>query len=82
MSRKPENPQQAARDQGRAAQPPKQNPSDHRDFASREIQRGTQRSETQTEDGPRRNDAGSLDDGSRGGPEHGDDKRPYKRAGR
>lgn len=45
MSRKPENPPQAARDQGRSAQNPKQNPHDHRDFASRDSQRGPQRSE-------------------------------------
>lgn len=82
MSRKQQNRQQTRRDQSLAAQTTNSNPHNQQSFASRDIQRGTQRSETQSEGGRRRNDAGSIDDVPQNDTEHGDDKRPYKRAGR
>jgi hypothetical protein len=83
MTRKQQQPpQQTRRDQSRSAQTTNQNPHNQQSFASREVQRGTQRNETQTEGGQRRNDGGSIDAGEQGQAEHGDDKRPYKRAGR
>lgn len=82
MSRPQTPPDQAARQQQQSDRATNDNPHHRRDFASREVQRGTQRNETQIEGGARRNDGGSVDDGTPRGAEHGDDKRPYKRAGR
>ncbi|MDF2446023.1 MAG: hypothetical protein K0S46_1259 [Moraxellaceae bacterium] len=83
MTRKQQqSPEQTRRDQSRSAQTTNRNPHQQQSFASRDIQRGTQRSETQVEGGQRRNDGGSPDTGAQNQTEHGDDKRPHKRAGR
>lgn len=82
MTRPRTPPGQAARQQQRSDRATNDNPHEHQDFASRPVQRGTERNETQIEGGARRNDAGSIDDGTPHAAEHGDDRRPYKRAGR
>jgi hypothetical protein len=76
-------PQEQARTTSRAAQATNHTHKNQQDFSRRDVKRGTQRSETQTEGGQRRDDAGNLaPDPARPEQEHGDDKRPYKRAGR
>lgn len=82
MARTPTPPPQQARDTSRAASDTRQTHQNQQDFSRREQQRGTQRSETQTEGGLRRDDGGSYAPAP-GAPdkERGDKKRPYKRAG-
>lgn len=76
-------PSQQAREQSRADHAAHTPDKDAQDFGRREIQRGTQRSETQIEGGRRHDDAGShAPEPGRPEKEQGDAKRPYKRAGR
>lgn len=80
--RSPPSPQKA-RTASRVAHDTRHTNANSQDFSRREIQHGTQRSETQSEGGPRRDDAGNLAPQS-GRPEQesGDERRPYKRSGR
>lgn len=82
MTRKRDPLPQHSRDQSRADRDTRQTHENRQDFSRREVKHGTQRSETQTEGGQRRDDAGNYTpDPGRPELEHGDNKRPYKRAG-
>jgi hypothetical protein len=82
MSRS-DRPADTRREQSRQAHDTRQTHQNRQDFDRREVQRGTQRSELQTEGGRRHDDGGSYrPDPGRYEQEQGDDRRPYKRAGR
>lgn len=78
-----ERPSEASREQSRRAHDTRQTHENRQDFDRREMHRGTQRSDQETKGGKVRHDDGSYrPDPGRQEAEHGDDKRPYKRAGR
>lgn len=88
MANDQQSQKQKARETSRSMQNTNINPHYQQDFASREIQHGTERSETQIEGGQRRNDAGDKEPApqEQRSPqdveERGDARREYKRAGR
>lgn len=74
---------QGALDNSRRAHDVRRSNDNPQDFSRREVQRGTQRNETQVEGGGRRNDGGSPASVPQGPEqEQGDARRPHKRAGR
>lgn len=76
-------PEQAARDTSRRAHDLRHTNDNPQDFSRREVQRGTQRNETQIEGGRRHDDGGSYaPEPLRPEQEQGDARRPHKRAGR
>lgn len=83
MSRPTTPPDQKARDASRAAHDTRRTLENRQDFGRREIQHGTPRNETQIEGAARRDDAGNnAPQPGRPEQEEGDERRPYKRAGR